>query len=376
MRSDFKERFQAFLREPYMRYESKLSKVAVDQLLTRLIHPSVFALLGLLQPLPECEKAEAEDITTYTYRATNGVLTVKVDGVRVLIEANLGDKPILRCALRDRQLDGTDKSSPLTFFPNTDPACNRLPEDFHAVELSIYSWDPNTYLDGLDVEGSVGHFIADPDFYVWKQLRPKTYFKLFEQVFFLGRAPWQTAKPMSGVPAFFVKHAVTLLKEIGYHRVDAVPSWYNVARFFKKLGFSFTYAEHELVFDALDEGLKQFGTGPDGKIKPVTRAQEAWLVALQNLPTEYIQQSLRLPARWPVTHTNQNWARMHVDLNPYAAPQYADDELMSKIKALRQGDGCAKIVMHTSTSHCPCTHTLGASSPAASGPAATPKAEE
>lgn len=359
-----------------MLYESKLSKVAVDTLLTRLIHPSVFTMLGLQQPLPTPEKEESEEITTYTYRATNGVLTVKVDGIRVLIEASVGDKPILRCALRDRQLDGTEKSSPLTFFPNTDPSTNRLPDGFTAVELSIYSWDPNTYLDGLDVEGTVGHFIADPDFYTWKELKPKTYFKLFEQVFFLGRAPWQTAKPMSGVPAFFVKQAVALCKEIGYHRLDAVPSWYNVARFFKKIGFSFTFAEHELVFDAIDEGLKSFGTEAGAKAKQLTRSQEAWLVSLQNLPEAYVPQSLKLPARWPVTHTNQNWARMHVDLNTFTAPVYADDELMGKIKALRQGDGCAKVVVHTSTSTCPCTHTLGASSPAASGPAATPKQEE
>ena len=51
------------------------------------------------------------------------------------------------------------------------------PEDtLLAAELSIYSWDPTTYLAGLDVPGTVGHLIADPDHYVWKNFDPATFF--------------------------------------------------------------------------------------------------------------------------------------------------------------------------------------------------------
>lgn len=373
-----------------MRYKSKLSLVPTDQILTRLIHPSVFKLIGVSLPLAEPEKVETEDLTSLTYTGSLGHILVRNDGVRVLIEASFGDRPILRCALRDRQLDGTDGTSPLTFFPNTDPACNRLPAPgFLAAELSIYSWDPNTYLDGLEIQGTVGHFIADPDFYLWKNYDRDTFRNLFVQAFFLGRAPWQTAKPMSGVAAFFVTRAGILLKELGYHRIDAVPSWFNVAQFFNKMGYKFTYGEHEFTFQAIAEGLKRFSRGTDKKTA-LTRAQETWLVAMQNLPDLDIPKGLKLPARWPVTHTNMYWVRMHLDLNPYTAADAKAAEqakpvdgtssnLMDQIEQMRSASGChADItVVVAATSICPpCTHTLGASSPAASGPSATAPASD
>lgn len=369
-----------------MRYASKLSLVPTDQILTRLIHPSVFKLIGVSLPLAEPEKVETEDVTSSTYTGSQGHILVRNDGVRVLIEASFGDRPILRCALRDRQLDGTEGTSPLTFFPNTDPACNRLPAPgFLAAELSIYSWDPNTYLDGLEIQGTVGHFIADPDFYVWKNYNRDTFRNLFVQAFFLGRAPWQTAKPMSGVAAFFVTRAGILLKELGYHRIDAVPSWFNVAQFFNKLGYKFTYGEHEFTFHAIAEGLKRFSRGTDKKT-PLTRAQETWLVAMQNIPELDIPKGLKLPARWPVTHTNMYWARMHLDLNPYTAADAKSAEqavdgtssnLMDQIEQMRSASGCHADITVVVANPCPpCTHTLGASSPAASGPSATAPASE
>jgi hypothetical protein len=354
-----------------MRYASKLSQVAPETLLTRLISPSVFSLIGLSQPLPAPESHEADDVLSHTYTGKHGNIVLRNDGIRILIVANYEDRPVMQCALRDRQLDGTNQSSPLTFFPNTDPACNRLPgPDYLAAELSVYSWDPNSYLDGLDVQGTVGHFIADPDFYIWKNFDPTTFFKLWEQAFYLGRAPWQTAKPMSGVPSFFVNASVALLKELGYHRVDAVPSWYNVARFLEKHGFTFTYGEHALAFEGLTEGLTTFtAKGRNGK-KGLSSAQQAWIVALQNVLEAYIPEALRLPARWPVTHTNMYWVRMHYDLNPYTgATQHASD-LMSGIKSINESATTPKVQVHI-TSRCPCTDTLGQSSPAASGPAAT-----
>lgn len=361
-----------------MQYKSKLCQIPTGEVLTRLIHPSVFTLIGLGVPLSASESSEAKGVRAETFRGKNGHLLVRKDGIRLLIEGWFGEKLILRCALRDRQLDGTEKSSPLTVFPNTDPACNRLPApDFLAAELSIYSWDHPTYLDGLDVEGTLGHFIADPDFYVWREYDRETFLSLWSQAFYLGRAPWQVARPMSGVPRFFVKHAVELLTETGYHRVDAVPSWFNVARFFKQLGFQFTYGEHELAFEGIAEGLKLFAQRhSDGKKKrSISSPQEAWLVALQNIPYEDIPEALRLPARWPVTHTNQYWVRMHLDLNEYektsAKVEGGSNKLIARVSALRDPAHrkAEKLILHHA--HCPCTDKVGASSPAATGPAAT-----
>lgn len=361
---------------------SKLAQVPTSELLSRLVHSSVFTLIGLSLKDAQAATSEADGVESHEYRTDKGRLLVRNDGVRVLIEAWLGEMIILRCALRDRQLDGTNQSSPLTFFPNTDPACNRLPDGFLAAELSIYSWDPATYLDGLDVEDSVGHFIANPDHYVWANYDRDTFFSVWSQAFFLGRAPWQIARPMSNVPVHFVRQSAKLLKEIGYHRIDAVPSWYNVARFFKTLGYQFTYGEHELAYEGIREGLNAFiaRQAEEGKkARPLTRSQEAWLVALQNIPAEHIPADLKLPCRWPVTHTNQYWVRMHLELNPYSAGDggngKATAKLLKRITDMRDPSHCGdRVVVHTS-GYCPCTDQVGASSPAATSPAATGEPE-
>lgn len=349
-----------------MRHASKLCQADPASIISLLVHPSVFALLELSRPLPLPESKEAEGVTALTYSGKKGYLLLRNDGIRVLIEAFYEDRPVLRCALRDRQLDGSQEGSPLTFFPNTDPACNRLPADtFLAAELSIYSWDPNTYLSGLDVEETIGHFIADPDFYLWRNFEPNTFFRLWEQAFFLGRAPWQTARPMSGVATFFVKQAAAFLKGLGYNRIDAVPSWYNVARFFKKIGYKFTYGEHELAFDAIARDLRRYPS--------LDHAQQSWLVALQNLPELYIPVELKLKARWPVTHTNMYWVRMHLDLQPAPARKPAG-KLIEKICSMREVQAEVPI-LHTAA-NCPCTTSLGASSPGATSPAATTSPNE
>jgi hypothetical protein len=347
-----------------MRYASKLSQADPGQILQQLVHPSVFALLELSSPLPAPERTETDDLLTLIYRGKEGHILFRNDGIRVLIEAFYGERKVLLCALRDRQLDGTEAGSPLTFFPNTDPACNRLPASgFLAAELSIYSWDPNTFLAGLDVEGTVGHFIANPDHYIWKEFDADTFFKLWEQAFFIGRAPWQVARPMSGVATFFVKQAVAFLRNLGYHRIDAVPSWFNVARFLDKLGFKFTYGEHEVTYQAILKGLKGFGS--------LDSSQQSWLLALQNLPEASIPAALKLPARWPVTHTNMYWVRMHLDLNPFPGPARIGSELTERITALKSAPAePLEPALHTAH-NCPCLHTLGASSPAATSPAAT-----
>lgn len=359
--------------------KTKISMVPTGQILARLVHPSVFALTEIAVPLAEPEVSEKNGITFYTFTGKAGRILVRNDGVRVLIEAWHKQQKILMCAIRDRKLDGTEATSPLTFYPNTDPACNRLPgPDFKACELSIYSWDPPTFLDGLATEGTLGHFIADPDFYVWKNFQPAVFFPLWEQAFHIGRGPWQSARPMKGVPQFFVKETIKLLTELGYHRVDAVPSWFNVARFFERLNFRFTYGEHELAYNALSEALRQFAAGNGGS--GLTVLQETWLVTLQNLPDSFIPDELKLPARWPVTHTNTYWVRMHLDLNPYTlteatdgACQPGESRLMKGIRALRVSACSGEIqVKVSSRRHCQsCPDSLGASSPGAASPSAT-----
>jgi len=364
--------------------KTKISMVPTGQILSRLVHPSVFALAEFTLPLGDPEVMEKDGVTSSTYTGKAGRILVRNDGVRVLVEAWHKGEKILMCAIRDRKLDGTDGSSPLTFYPNIDPACNRLPgPDFAACELSIYSWDPATFIDGLATEGTLGHFIADPDFYVWKNFQPSVFFPLWEQAFHIGRGPWQSARPMKGVPHHFVKEAIKLLRELGYHRVDAVPSWFNVARFFERLKFRFTYGEHELAYQALSQGLAEFSAKDGGA--PLTVLQETWLTVLQNLPESHIPDELKLAARWPVTHTNSYWVRMHFDLNPYAPAKpkatAVDPEagrLMQGIRALRaQACSDSTLVKVSSRRRCTsCQDALGASSPGATSPSATTRDEK
>jgi hypothetical protein len=359
--------------------KTPISMVPTGQILTRLVHPSVFALAEISLPLADPETAEKDGVTSYAYGGKAGRILVRNDGIRVLVEAWHKGEKILMCAIRDRKLDGTEGTSPLTFYPNVDPACNRLPaSDFKACEISIYSWNPETFLDGLATGGTLGNFIADPDYYVWKNFQPADFFPLWEQAFHIGRGPWQSARPMKGVPQFFVKETIKLLRELGYHRVDAVPSWYNVARFFERLNFRFTYGEHELAYNALSQGLAEFASANGGS--PLTVLQETWLVVLQNIPESHIPDELKLAARWPVTHTNSYWVRMHLDLNPYATAKSAaataavdEGRLMKGIRALRaQACSDSMQVKVSSRRRCSsCQSALGASSPGATSPAAT-----
>jgi hypothetical protein len=112
----------------------------------------------------------------------------------------------------------------------------------------------------------------------------------------------------------------------------------------------------------------------------LTVLQETWLVTLQNLPDSFIPDELKLPARWPVTHTNTYWVRMHLDLNPYAltnasaaVAQPGESRLMKGIRTLRVNACSDQIqVKVSSRRHChSCPDTLGASSPGATSPAAT-----
>ncbi len=260
-------------------------------------------------------------VNTHTFVGKRGRVCVAFDGIRLLIECFFGELLIFRGALRDRQLDGTDeRSPPLTAFPNSDPACNRLPHpQLQVAELSIYSWHPDHFLPDCNKPGTIGHFVADPDHYIWRDFSARMFFPLFTEAMQRNMAPWQRAMPIPGATRHFVTRAAQLLAGLGYHRVDEVPSWFNVVGFFKKLGYQFTYGEHAAAYERLAETLVGFST--------LSVQQQSWLVALQNIPESLITKRLRLDARWPVTHTNQYWARMHLNLNSPPMPHSDDRQL-------------------------------------------------
>jgi len=299
-----------------MQYSSKLSQCARDELVYRLVHPQVFQIVGIGNTLPQPKSIETSDLLICKYRGSNGHILFSFDGIRVVIEAFAGKRQILRCAIRDRQLDGTAATSPLTAFPNSDLACNRLPApDFQCCELSIYCWNPDSYLPNIRRPNQLGHFIANPDSYIWSNnFNPQLFLKLWSEAFASKMAPWQRAKPLPGGAHYFVRNSAYLLRELGYHRVDAVPSWFNVARFFENAGYEFTYGEHAAAYQTITSELLN-------RFPRLATSQHSWLVALQNIPELYIPNQLRLKVRWPVSHTNMYWVRMHRELNSFSSQQ-------------------------------------------------------
>lgn len=311
-----------------MRHSSLISNVSSQDLISSLIHPSVLDVCGIAFGSGNFFEYEnlSKDVLTLKMEGEHGSIVVSNDGLRVVIEAYTAGKMILKAAIRDRQLDGTDKTSPLTAFPNSDPACNRLPHpQFRACELSIYSYSPaDTFADSCE-NGSLPHFVSDPDHYIWRQFDADKFFPLFQEALSSGRGPWQKSLPMSGVPSYFVKQSEILLKSIDYHRVDCVPSWFNVARFFEKMKYGFTYGEHLQTYRAIGRSLKR-------NFCHLSLVQQSWIVALQNIPEVYLPEKWRLKARWPVTHTNSYWVRMHKELNRFSPPKtYSVPNSLSQI---------------------------------------------
>ncbi len=298
-------------------YTSLLCQVKAEDAIRRLLPTALMDLLGLSEDLPHAVTLQENAISTHTFVGKSGSARLAFDGIRLVIECRCGDRLIFRGALRDRQLDATPLQSPLTAFPNSDPACNRLAHpQLLTAELSIYSWHPDYFLNDIEVPGTLGHFVADPDHYIWRHFKASTFFPLLSQAMRLNRAPWQRSLPIPGAARHFVTRAATLLTKLGYHRADEVPSWFNVVDFFKRLGYRFTYGEHAAAYDRIVESL--------GKFSVLTAQQQAWLVALQNLPESLLPPALRLGVRWPVTHTNQYWARMHLNLNEPPAADWVD----------------------------------------------------
>ncbi len=319
-------------------FHSPVMNIGLADVIQRLIHPEVFSKLRLssvtvVQDVLHCTPDSGEPFSVSPiltmeqgkekreYQLPNGSMIIQRDGLELLVEVFHGTEPdrqrkVLRCALRDRQLDGTKATSPLSTFPNTHEATNKLPHpDFKVAELSIYCYDPERYLP----QGEMLDFIMGVDDYIYKNFEPLTFFRLWSKAFESSNlAPWQPAPPLKGVAQHFVENAGPLLTEAGYHRMDAVAGWYNAVVFFvDKMDFKFTYGEHHAAFAALQTALKDM----DVRVKRhLNLREQAWLVALQSIPAKFIPDELCLGVRWINTPTYTDYvARVHKDLNPFPA---------------------------------------------------------
>jgi hypothetical protein len=327
-------------------FNSKVMGITDKDVIHRLLHPDVFRKLRLnsvqldgnvLRCIPQ--QGTAYDVIPVItlnggierreYVLGSGKLVISRDGLEMLCEvffqhdAASPERKVLRCALRDRQLDGTPQASPLSAFPVTHEATNKLPHpDFKVAELSIYCYDPERYLPPSEMLD----FIMGVDDYIYKSFEPITFFRLWSKAFDSSNmAPWQPAPPLKGVAQHFVEAAGIVLTEVGYHRMDAVAGWYNAVCFFvEKMNFQFTYGEHKAAFDALQNSLHQMDVRLGRRLN---LREQAWVVALQSIPAQFIPPQLSLGCRWINTPTYTDYCcRVHRDLNPFPA-----DPRMSRI---------------------------------------------
>ena len=339
---------------------SKAMDITDHDVIQRLIHPDVFRKLAVTDISVEgvilgCRSDAsgelkvapiitwARGIERKDWIFPNGRLTIERDGLEMLSEVfhrgqdasgTTIERKVLRCAVRDRQLDGTELTSPLCGFPNTHEATNKLPHpDFKAAELSIYCYDPERYLG----QSEMLDFIMKLDDYLYKRFEPVEFFRLWKKAFEASNmAPWQPAPPLKGVAQHFVEAAGVVLTEVGYHRMDAVCGWYNVVMFFiEKMGFVFTYGEHKAAFSALQDGLRRLEEKVGRKLN---LRERAWVVALQNIPATFIPELLNLHARWINTPTYTNYVcRIHKDLNPFPRDPRVDGLSLPALFTLENG---------------------------------------
>lgn len=312
--------------------EALIAGLGDQAIFARLVPRSTLALLGFTTTPSKPQRtwhSSQGRIETRKYASTTSdgattAITISRDGWEVVVKGMRGKELIFRCAVRDRGLDGSGPrgtQSPLNPFPVSHQLANALPHrDFRSAELTVYSYD----ITDSPIDSQLRQFIADPDRFMfpWSQFDPKRFFPLWDAAFASGLAPWQMHHPLRGFAPQCIDSACQLLQELGYHRAEVVPGWYNAAVFFeKRLGFRYLHAEHEAAAQLLHSRVAEMNARLP---EPLTAWQQAWVVALQNVPRAYLQGSYKRfdlgSIHWQNSPSNTDYCvRLYKDLNEFCA---------------------------------------------------------
>lgn len=251
-------------------------------------------------------------------------IIIRRDSHEILIETRLQKRLLIRCGIRDRSLDGRGKhgrQAPLNQFAVNHELANALPhKNFRSAELSVYSYDPDCSPPATDL----ATFINDPDRFIfpWNKFKFERFSPLWKQAFRSGLAPWQSVPPIKGFAQHFVLRSIEALKQLGYHRAEAVPGWYNAALFFKqRLNFRFINLEHQAAFELLQAKLADLEHRHGKQYDP---REQAWIVALQNIPEVYLKSRFADyylgGIHWLNSPTSSDYCtRLCLDLNQFPA---------------------------------------------------------
>lgn len=227
------------------------------------------------------------------YAYPNGVVTIKRNHNALKIHAHRGslDKPddmreIVKFKLRDKRFDGTKQAdeSPLTDWPYSNPSNDHAYP--HSVELSIYSRDPARYHGDVHGDKKMEQFLFEPFTLAGGS---DQFLPMWKRAFEMAGDPKDPIYPGQGAPSqpgvagHFTAGVEPLLRQLGYTRVDNLPSHWNVVHFLKKQGYNVDDPEDERRLREISEKLKDLNRQRAVHDEPpLTKAQESWIVLLQN----------------------------------------------------------------------------------------------
>lgn len=229
-------------------------------------------------------------VHTRRYGYRDGVVTIKRNHNALKIHVHRGSlarpdrmREIVKFKLRDKRHDGSPAAndSPLTDWYYHGPADH---PHAHSVELSIYSRDPDRYHGDVTGDAEMEEFLREP----FSLAGSPRFLPAWRRAFELAGAdggpfPGQAAPSLPGVAEHFTKGIEPFLRGLGYGRIDNLPSHWNVVHFLRKHGYRFVHPEQEKTVERLGTALaavdaERRKTG----LRPLTRAQQSWVVLLQN----------------------------------------------------------------------------------------------
>lgn len=234
------------------------------------------------------------------HRTAYGALVIKRDFRKLHVTAWIGEvesgkaEPIYLLALRDRRFDGTSAANDCAMltFPYND-TCNRpITNELSSLEVSIYSFTPGSRIKDACGDLELDRFVEKPFTFLD---RPELFLKLFDKAWASKRGPGQHAAPIKDTSKVLLPGIETVAKHCGYDLLEAAASHYHVAMWFRSNGYAISHQNDLDTMAALAAGLKRIrdeGT-------PLTRPQQSWVCALQNLPPHLIPEKLRLGVKWP-----------------------------------------------------------------------------
>jgi hypothetical protein len=270
-----------------------LMTVSNGDAICSLLPSTTLELLGfqpqtLRQTTPESIWRAGVQTGIFT-NANGGIICVCRDGYALQVFGFLHGSKAFEVGIRDRRLDGNGNAglqSALNNFPVHHEQANGVCAGIAVAELSVYSTQPSSYLE----PGALRDFIANPDsfIYPWSTFNARQFFALWQQALASGLAPWQPSPPIRGLGKHFVEQAEVLLTALGYHQVETVPAWFNVAKFFHNVnGYKFVNPSHRDNFRALEVRLSELSerlSCSEEARRDIPYGEEAWYVALQNIP--------------------------------------------------------------------------------------------